>query len=301
MAETLSFQRYLLAKRTLDDRSLNPHVWGRMAEWAAARGGLRIFEPGGGLGTMFQRLAEHGLLRRCEYTLLDADEANIAAAREFLPEWAASRGLDCASEADRLVFRGARTDARLELLAADMGAYLAAHPERKWDLIVAHAFLDLLDVPAALAGFKAALRPGGKMLLTLNFDGLTAFAPELDPVLDAQIIELYHRTMDEREGSANGGSLTGRRLFSWLKEVGLRIVDAGSSDWLVFAKDGVYPTDEAYFLTHILSFFRQSLRGRPDLAPEVLDAWLRARQEQIERGELVFMAHQYDFLVEADE
>jgi hypothetical protein len=107
--------------------------------------------------------------------------------------------------------------------------------------------------------------------------------------------------MDERvtSGRPSGDSRTGRRMFTWLRQAGLRILEAGSSDWTVFPRDGVYPADEAYFLRHILSFFSQSLKGRPELDEQVLAAWLAVREEQIERGELVFIAHQFDFLVAA--
>ncbi|GEM_PF-5039026 len=40
--------------------------------------------------------------------------------------------------------------------------------------------------------------------LTVNFDGLTALEPPIDPALDEQIERLYHATMDSR---TTGGRL----------------------------------------------------------------------------------------------
>ena len=118
-------------------------------------------------------------------------------------------------------------------------------------------------------------------------------APVLDPALDKRILSNYHKTMDERGA---GNSRTGRKLFSWLPSAGLEILAAGSSDWMVFPQAGKYPADEAYFLHHILYFFEQSLTGREGLDGQQLAGWLEQRHAQVERGELIYVAHQIDFL-----
>jgi hypothetical protein len=302
-----SFQRYLYAKRTVDDRALNRLVWKTLEEQLAAMAGapgFQVLELGGGVGTMFQRMVEWGLISRGVYTLLDEQAENILSARQGLGAWAKRQRLQVQEAGERLIFTGPASELCLEPVAAEMGAYLNANGSRRWDLIVAHAFLDLLDVPAALPLLKAALRPGGLMYLTINFDGLSAFEPIepiLDRELDERIITLYHRTMDERvtAGRPSGDSRTGRRMFTWLREAGLRILEAGSSDWTVYPRERGYLADEAYFLRHILSFFSQSLQGRPEIEGKELAAWLAARERQIERGELTFIAHQFDFLVAA--
>jgi SAM-dependent methyltransferase len=298
-----SFQRYLYAKRTVDDRALNRLVWKTLEERLAACKGfpnLQVLDLGGGVGTMFQRMVEWGLLARGEYTLLDEEVENIRSAQDGISRWAKVQHLQMDEIGERLVLTGKGTEFHLETVAAEMGAYLNARMGRQWDLIVAHAFLDLVDVPAVLPHLKAALRPGGLMYLTINFDGLSAFEPIFDPELDERIIQLYHLTMDERAaaGHPSAGSRTGRRMFTWLRESGLRILEAGSSDWSVYPREGGYPADEAYFLRYILSFFSQSLNGRVELVQDDFAAWLAEREQQIERGELVFIAHQFDFLVE---
>ena len=63
----------------------------------------------------------------------------------------------------------------------------------------------------------------------------------------------------------------------------------------MFAREGVYPADEAYFLHFILHFFETSLHNRAGLDAESFKAWLAARHEQVRKGELVYIAHQLDF------
>ena len=110
----------------------------------------------------------------------------------------------------------------------------------------------------------------------------------------------YHRDMDERfrYGRSAGESRTGRHLFHHLRGVGAPAVAAGSSDWVVCpAPDGSYPADEAYFLRSILNTIRDALRSRPDrVEPADLAEWLAERGRQLAAGELVYIAHQLDFV-----
>ena len=300
--ETLSFTRYLLAKRSVDDRALNRLVWRALEERLVRLEGrplVQVVEMGAGVGTMFQRMVEWGLLERAEYTLIDEMAENVASAKALLKTWAAKQGLDFTQQANGFALGGDASVYFLEFAAAEMDSFLDQNEGRRWDLLVANAFLDLVDTKAALPRLAQALRPGGLMYLTINFDGMTAFEPSLDRELDDRLIELYHRTMDERitAGKPAGESRTGRHLFARLQEAGLRILEVGGSDWVVYPREGAYPQDEAYFLRYILHFFEQSLSARPEISNQELARWLAARREQVESGKLVFIAHQFDFLV----
>jgi hypothetical protein len=64
----------------------------------------------------------------------------------------------------------------------------------------------------------------------------------------------------------------------------------------VYPVDGQYPVEETYFLHFILHFFEESLGKHPGLDTTAFADWLKKRRGQIERGELVYIAHQMDFL-----
>jgi SAM-dependent methyltransferase len=238
--------------------------------------GLRIVEVGAGHGAMVERLAAGGLLRRASYTAIDPDATNIAAARTRF-----------------------QTDGRigaLELKRADLYDYAAVENEA-CDLVIAHAVLDLLDLDRALPVLESLCVPGGAFYFTINFDGDTIFEPTIDHALDAEIVALYHETMDNRitDGRRSGHSQTGRRLFGALAERGAIIEEAGSSDWLVRPRAGGYPGDEAYFLHFIVETVGRALAGAPDLEAALLQRWVAERHAQIERGTLVYLARQLDF------
>jgi hypothetical protein len=47
----------------------------------------------------------------------------------------------------------------------------------------------------------------------------------------------------------------------------------------------------------ILHFFEESLTGHAELEARAFAGWLEARRRQIDRGELVYIAHQMDLFV----
>jgi hypothetical protein len=82
-----------------------------------------------------------------------------------------------------------------------------------------------------------------------------------------------------------------------LRQAQAEILAAGASDWVVYASKGKYAAEEAYFLYFILHFVEEALKGKEGLNPVAFEEWLQVRRAQIERGELVYLAHQMDFLV----
>ena len=298
---TSGYARYLAAKTSVDDRALNRHVLAELRRLMPA-GAPQVLEVGAGLGTMVARLMDWGVVGTGEYILLDADRPLLDDSRRWLRDWAAARGLRSDVLPDGLQVG----DLRVRLEHAELGRYLeAAHgaqgaqgAQGPADVLIANAVLDLVDVPAILPGLLRLLVPGGIYWFTINYDGESIFAPGHPH--DDQVMQAYHRDMDERVryGRPAGDSRTGRRLFHHLRAAGAPALAAGSSDWVVSAgPDGNYPDDEAYFLRSILSTIQDALRSRPDrVEPADLADWLAVRGRQLAAGELVYIAHQLDFV-----
>jgi hypothetical protein len=290
---TLDYARYLAAKTTVDDRALNRHVLAELGRLMPA-GAPRVLEVGAGLGTMVARLMDWGAIGAGEYTLLDADRQLLDSSRRWLRDWAAARALPCDQLPDGLRVG----DLRVRLLHAELGSYLEAAHGARADVLIANAVLDLVDVPAVLPGLLRLLVAGGVYWFTINYDGESIFAPGHRH--DDQIMQAYHRDMDERirYGRPAGESRTGRHLFHHLRAAGAPALAAGSSDWVVHpGPDGTYAGDEAYFLQSILSTIHNALRNRQDrVAPADLADWLAERGRQLAAGELVYIAHQLDFV-----
>ena len=287
---TYPYTRYLAAKRTVDDRALNRPVLEELRRLLPGDA-PRVLEIGAGLGTMVARLVDWQVLRAGEYTLLDVDRQLLRDSRSWLADWAAARGLACELLPDGLRLG----DLRVRLVEAELGSYLEAGHGQPADVLVAHAFLDLVEVPAVLPGLLRLLVPRGVYWFTVNFDGDSVFQP--DHPRDDEVLGAYHASMDDRVrfGRPAGESRTGRHLFHHLSAAGAPALAAGSSDWVVHpGPDGGYPHDEAVFLDHILQTVCDALTDRVD--PAALGDWTAARRRQLDAGELLYVAHQLDFV-----
>jgi hypothetical protein len=304
MSEPLSysFQRYLSAKKSVDDRALNRQVQETLMErlLSHSQQNLQILEIGAGIGTMLERLLSWGLPGQMEYTGIDAQNENIAAAWDRLPNWAATQGLQLSGPpAGPVLLRRSNQQVLVRFESADLFEFAGrAAGQQQWDLQIAHAFLDLMDIPSTLPDLFGMIRPSGLFYYTINFDGVTSFEPTIEPELDALVERLYHRTMDERitNGRPSGDSQAGRHLFTYLQATGASLLAAGASDWVVFPQVGKYPQDEAYFLHFIIATLQTALSGHPDLDREQFERWIAVRHSQIERGELIYITHQLDFV-----
>lgn len=264
------FTNYLLSKREIDDRSLNHRVLVRLRELFSQRESTSdpwFVEIGGGVGTMLERLVEWGVVDRGRYTLVDSMEAAAGVARGRLG--------------------GLFPHLEVEVVADDLYAVLSQISIA--DMIIAHAVLDLVDPPSAVAAVVDALAPGGLGYLTLNFDGETVIGPP-HPA-DSQVIDAYHKSM-------SGDRYSGRHLLTALTASDrVQLLEAGSSDWVVFARQDRFSADESIFLSTILQFFETSVPKTGLVPAPVLESWLESRRQQITDGSMTLIAHQLDFLI----
>jgi hypothetical protein len=287
-----SFPHYLLSKQSVDDRALNKDVV-KSLRARLSNQPFSIIEVGAGIGTMLKRMIDWHLFCAGEYVLVDEMAENIDYARAWIPQWAAEAGMSVGRIGQGQLHLCDQTrDIRIRLEHADVFDFIQKN-EKPADLLIAHAFLDLLPMPDGLEKLFSLTK--GLAWLTLNFDGVSTLQPVIDRSLDETIERLYHASMDMRP--TGGDSRSGRHLFGYLQDLCAKILEAGASDWVVHARDGTYYDDEKYFLQFILYFFESSLKGCNELKAGEFEGWLARRHEQIERGELVYIAHQMDFLV----
>ncbi len=282
-----TYPRYLRSKRTVDDRALNRDVMDTVLEGLPRDRTVRIAELGGGVGTMVDRLIESGSISRADYLIVDASADFLEEVDELGPTWlngatrttAARPGVSCAVSTHHALIE--------DWVAATEGGF---------DLVIAHAVLDLVDVQSVLPTLLGSLDERGQLWATINFDGDTIFMPRHP--FDDELMAAYHLSMDTRtrDGQASGSSTAGRELFLHVRNAGGRITRAGSSDWVVFNGGTGYVGDEAYFAHHIIHTVEQELSSHPVLSEDV-KRWGQVRHGQVETGELVYIAHQLDFAI----
>jgi SAM-dependent methyltransferase len=296
---TGSFQRYLRAKRTVDDRALDRRLIDMLREQLAARaadtdGPLRVLEIGAGIGTMLARLLEWDVLPAGElrYTAVDIRSENVARLPDYLRDWAAQRGLSVGD--NPLVLESETRRIRVETVQAEAVAYAEA-ADGESDLLIGAALLDILD-REQLATLLEPLAPGGLYYFPITFDGATRFQPA-HPA-DRAVERHYHDHMDAKRG---GDSRAGGDVLARLHGLdGATLAAVAGSDWVVRPVDGSYPADEAYFLRHILDTIEDAVGEMTGSGFEELDTWLSRRREQVAAAELLYHTHQLDFLGSVD-
>lgn len=294
-----SFTRYLSAKKSVDDRALNRRVWEALVERvpnSSRSKPLKVLEIGAGIGTMLARMVDWGHLKFAHYTAVDSQPEVIYYARKYLSDWAQSKDLQVQETKHGLLISGEQMHIEFHLEGIDLYDFLAENQGgRAWDVLAAHAFLDLLDLPSTLPKLLELCKV---WYFSLNYDGLTILEPTIEVEFDQLVLDLYDRTMDNClvGGVKSGDSRTGRHLFTHLTETGATIAAAGSSDWVVHPGRDGYPHDEEYFLHFIINTIYEALRFDPVLEEKRFENWIKERHAQIERRELVYIAHQIDFM-----
>jgi hypothetical protein len=101
---------------------------------------------------MVERTLDWGLLTRATYLALDAEESNISEAASRLPSWATDNGYTVEKVAlNNIRVKGKDQDLLVKLETADVFEFLNRElVDSKWDVLIANAFLDLIDVPSTL-------------------------------------------------------------------------------------------------------------------------------------------------------
>ena len=291
--------RYLAVKRQIDDRSLSRSVWRKLHDHlrqAKRRRPLAVIEMGGGIGTMFERVLDWALTPRLQYTLIEANRA-------YLDEFESRiEHLPYIKAGSQKLFQGQAPSGvtfTLKALCADIYTVIG-DPKLfyRWDVVMAHAVMDLVNIPKTLHGFQRLLRPGGLLYLTLNYDGLSCFLPPWEPEFEMILVSRYHRSMDHRiiEGRSSGSSQSGRRLIQHLLSAKLPLIAVGNSDWIVVPQDGGYPRGEAFFLETIIHTIERQLQQDSTVDQCKLAQWAKHRITQVAAGELIFMARNLDIL-----
>lgn len=301
-----SLPRYLSAKRSVDDRAINQRVWADFVKALGRRqpdsGTLSILEIGGGIGSTLIRLLEplsKTDLTPVHYTLVDIEPSVLDVARTQLPKWGKELGFEVRSSGNQMVFTGRGRAMTVEFLCED-AFRVFGNNGASYHAVIAQAWLDLVNLNAALKGIFRCLVPEGLFYAPIHFDGHTSFSPGTDESFTQKVVRLYHESMDRKQtphGPA-GGSHTGRQLLTTIPDLGGQIEAVGASDWIVYPRPDGYPDDEAYFLHHVVHFVENELSDHPDLDEEHFQRWIRERRHQINEGELIYVAHQLDLLVE---
>jgi hypothetical protein len=293
-----SFTHYLAAKQSVDDRALNRKVWDQLGRELAARqdnGPLRVLEIGCGIGTMIERLVGAGLFEQAHYTAVDLELENIDLACHRLADWV---GKPCGRTETYPAWFSLGAPRNSNRPSGSETPRLR-QPSSGHDTVgplVAHAFR-----PGRPAGIPAPTFPPaeiwrivllhpqlrrGRLWNRRSIQNLTPWSSR----------SITARWMRRRvAGKPSGTAILAGTYSTTCVKPGRKFSKQELGLLVYPGRDG-YPEDEAYFLHFIIHTMFEALCERPEIDPARLARWAGCRHGQVERRELVYLAHQLDFL-----
>ncbi|NIV37726.1 MAG: methyltransferase, partial [Anaerolineae bacterium] len=137
--------RYLEAKRSVDDRALNQRVWSTVWQELQAEA-PRILELGCGIGTMIERVLQARPLPSADYTAVDLNPSFLDEARRRLRTWGQKHGFQVRQVDQVLILAGDGISLSVRFQQADITDNLRGAVSAGWDLLMANAVLDLVDL-----------------------------------------------------------------------------------------------------------------------------------------------------------
>jgi hypothetical protein len=287
------FAEFLEAKFALDERSLNREVRKAFLNALRTLPHIQCLDVGAGTCATFRRLLHSGLTNPLSLTALDCDRGLLDVARRNAKAWLRTLGLEPRVEDGAIQTRGERL-AAMRVAAGELKDH---RPDRIYNVITAHAFLDLAPLPQVLRQFAAWLQPGGYLYATINYDGDTALMPAYeDAAFEARLLRHYNDTMELRrvDGQATGGAYCGRRLHALLPEYRFDILAHGRSDWNIAPVLGEYPDGDSVCLMALLEMICGEGQRSGLLCQVELDRWHERRLRLLQQRGLGMNLRQVD-------
>lgn len=292
----IPFADYLDAKFALDERSLNEDVRVLLSSRLRDRSRLSCLDVGSGTGAMVRRLLRLCHVPELLITVLDCDRDILATARRRITSELQQMRLSVDENGAALRGESVGRSVVVDFVACRVAEF--SPPAFRYDLITAHAFVDLVGVESSLQRFDQWLWPGGLLYCTLNYDGRTSLFPPFEEAeFERELLSAYHESMECRrvDGEATGGAWSGSRLIAGLSQQRWELLAYGSSDWNLTPAAGRYRDRDKVCIQAVLEFIRlEAERARLDT--EALSRWWMARNGQLRAETLGVIVHQLDVL-----
>ena len=295
----IAFNEYLEAKYALDNRSFNSAVNGAFLSALEHHTQLSCLDVGTGTGAMLGRVIDANPQLSLTLTGLDCQSDLLTMACAKVKRQLENQNFSVCFDGKDIFGKGLDREIRVSFECGYLDEFFRSISNQAFDLITAHAVIDLLPLPTTLENFATRLKDGGLVYSTINYDGDTSLLPVYaDPTFERQLLDNYNASMEKRRisGELTGGAYAGRRLHTALTQTGFKIIAVGSSDWNITPIDGRYRDQDDICLVALLDMIRGENADCTSVDASALSDWYQHRLYQLEQGQLGMIVHQLDIL-----
>lgn len=263
MTETFDAD-WLALREPFDAMARNAGLVARLAAVLPPR--PRLMDLGAGTASLFRWLAPR-LRRPQAWTLVDADDALIAAAYDRTAAWAARHGWPVTYPGRAMLVHGPDGAWRLEGLIADLAEAPDNLPLARHDAVVNTALCDLVS-RAWVRRMAAGLRV--PFYAALNVNGRDAWLPRHP--LDRRIAAAFRRDQGRDKGLGRAlGADSPAAMARIFAGAGFK-VSLAPSDWMIGRQSPVMAA--------------QLMVGHAQVAGAAAGSWRADRSAQVSRGKL---------------
>jgi len=302
-------------KKELDDESINKHVLNTLL--SSRKSIDNILDVGTGSGAQIRRNIELGLLNNNGTIIgIDINASDLKNSILSFKEWAKLNKYDLKIIEDpeaihHFTISNNNQKYTIKLYQGsvfDLGTKKSCI-QNSFPLITALSLLEHTDMEKSLKSIRKVMIKGGLLYMPINYDQHTIFGPTPISTYQAEsnLMQLFNYSGIDFQFKGDvgaGNSQCGSLLPTYCANAGLKILDYGSSDWVITSEDfKPYTPNKKKVLAFFIDAFYNVMKGSSNRIKQkfhVSDAhienWYNLRRDQLSSGKLYYSCIQKDIL-----
>ncbi|MGV8141798.1 MAG: hypothetical protein ACP5NW_05140 [Candidatus Woesearchaeota archaeon] len=302
-------------KKELDDESINKHVLDTLLGRSESID--NILDIGTGSGVQIRRDIESGLLNNNGTIIgIDINKADLENSIFSFRKWAKLNKYDIEilHDADAIhAFNIHKGNIKYTIKLYEESVYALGSKGSKikdtFSLVTGLSLLEHTDMMRSLKAIRKVVKKGGLLYLTINYDQHSVFGPTSSEMYrdESNLMQLFNYSGIDYQFKGKvgvGNSHCGSLLPTFCKKAGLKILDYGSSDWIIQpGKVKPYSINKKSVLKFFVNAFYNVLKESSAEAKKIfnvtdkqIEQWYTLRKKQLASGELYYSCIQKDIL-----
>jgi hypothetical protein len=302
-------------KKEIDDESINKKVLNSLLK--RGRKFEKILDIGTGSGVQIRRDIELGLLKdKGKIIGIDINKENLINSFASFEKWAKNnkyliKKIDYQKALHKFKIKCKKKEYTIELYEQsvyNLGTNNSKFND-KFPLVTGLSLLEHTDIDKSLKAIKKVMIKNSFLYLTINYDQHSVFGPtsKSDFQQESNLMQLFNYVGIDYQFKGKvktGNSHCGSLLPGLCKKAGFKVVDYGSSDWIILSgKVKPYTKNKRKALEFFVDAFydvminaSQESKKLFNITDKQIEKWYELRKDQLNNNELYYSCIQKDIL-----